>query len=137
MDEEIRHRIEARIAQQHPGRRVCVRSAQRIEGRGIQIRDLSITEPGAAGAELLRVEEVLVECSTEWQQLLTESAAPRRVTLRRPWLRLVRRQDGEWNAAELFRSCHAAAAPPCVVENGTVEIWDPARRPTGRWCCAT
>ena len=48
VDEEIRRRIETRIARQYPGLKVCVRAAQRIEGRGIQVRDLSIAEPGDA-----------------------------------------------------------------------------------------
>ena len=71
VDEEIRRRVEALIAQHYPGLKVSIRSAQLVEGKGIRIHDLSIVEPGAEGprAELLHVEEALFECSTDWKEL--------------------------------------------------------------------
>ena len=49
MDEEIRRRVEARLAQQYPDLGVSVRSAQLVEGQGIEIRGVSIREPRHVG----------------------------------------------------------------------------------------
>ena len=60
------------FAQHYPGLKVSIRSAQLVEGKGIRIHDLSIVEPGAEGprAELLHIEEALLECPTDWKELI-------------------------------------------------------------------
>ena len=44
MDEEIRRRVEACLAKQYPDLGVSVRSAQLVEGQGVEIRGVSIRE---------------------------------------------------------------------------------------------
>src|SRR5205085_1962759 len=72
MNEAIRDRVEARIAEQYPHLSVTVRSAQLIEGEGIEVRGLSIFEPGAPGpqAELLYVDELFLFCQTNLKDLV-------------------------------------------------------------------
>ncbi len=132
VDVEVRRRLEARLAQHYPGLRPSIRSAQLVEGKGIRIYGLSIVEPGAEGprAELLHVEEAFFECSTDWKDLLGGDPLVRRVTFRRPTLRMTRRPDGTWSAGKLLPPPHFGDHPPqCDVENGTVEIFEPLKTP--------
>ena len=141
VDEEIRRRVEARIAQhyrgsesQHPLRRIGAK------GKGIRIHDLSIVEPGAEGphAELLHVEEALLECPTEWKDLIQGDPPVRRVTVRRPTLRITHRPDGAWSAAKLLPPPQFGDRPPEVtVESGVIEIFDPLKAPPARSRCGT
>src|SRR5690606_23317692 len=48
LDEEIRVRIEAKLAGKYPQLKVTVESAQLKKGRGIQIRGIRITDPALA-----------------------------------------------------------------------------------------
>ncbi len=132
MDEEIRRRAVAQIAKHYPGLKVAVGSAQLVEGKGVRVYDVVIVEPGAEGPqpELLRIEEVLLECPTDWKQLMQGDLPVRRVTVRRPVLRVTRRPDGTWSVAKLLQSVHCAGPwPPVTVENGIIEIFDPLKAP--------
>ena len=132
MDEEIRRRAVAQIAKHYPGLKVAVGSAQLVEGKGVRVYDVAIVEPGAEGPqpELLRIEEMLLECPTDWKQLIQGDLPVRRVTVRRPMLRVTRRPDGTWSVAKLLQSAHCAGpSPPVTVENGVIEIFDPLKTP--------
>ena len=129
----IRRRVETRIAQQYPGLKVGVRSAELVEGKGIRIHDLSIAEPGIEGAdaELLHVEEVMVECPTDWKKLIEGDPPVSRVMVRRPTLRVSRRPDGAWSAGRLLPPPRFGDHPPEVtVEHGAIVIVD-SRRSSG------
>ena len=133
VDEEIRRRVEMRIAQHYQGLKVSIRSAELVEGTGIRVRDLSIVEPGAEGphAELLHIEEAILECPTELKELLKGDPDVRRVKVRRPTLRVTRRPDGGWSAAKLLPPPRFGEHPPEVtVEGGVIEIFDPLKTPT-------
>ncbi len=132
VDEEIRRRVESRIAQHYHGLKVSIRSAELVEGKGIRVRDLSIVEPGAEGprAEVLHIEEALFECSTQWNQLVQGDPSVRRVTVRRPTLRVTHRPDGAWSAAKLLPPPRFGDRPPEVtVESGVIEVFDPLKVP--------
>lgn len=132
MDEEIRCHVEQRIAQHYTGLKVTIRSAELLEGEGIEIRGLSILEPGAEGprAELLYCDEVFLSCPAEVQDLIREEPQVSRITFRRPTLRATRRPDGTWSVAKLLPLPKLSEHPPeVIVENGTVEILDPLRTP--------
>ncbi len=131
--EEIRSRVESRLAQHYKGLKVSVRSAELVEGTGIRVRNLSILEPGAEGpcAELMTIEEMVLECPTEWQELIKGDPAVSRVTVRRPTLRTTHRPDGQWSSAKLLPLPQFGDHPPeVVVENGVVEIFDPMKAAT-------
>ena len=108
INEQIRRCVETRLAQHYRDLKVSVRSAQLVEGKGIRIYDLSISDPNVEGpaAELLHVEESLFECPTDWKELVKGDPPIRRVTIRRPTIRVTRRPDGTWNLGRLV-----AAAP--------------------------
>jgi hypothetical protein len=134
VDEQIRCHVQARLAQQYPGLSIKIRSAVLIKGEGIQVRGLSIVEPGALGpgAEVLSFDECFFACNTDLQEWLGGEPQVTRVVLRRPTLRMTRRPDGTWSAARLLPIPKLSHRPPEVtVENGTIEIFDPLKTPCG------
>lgn len=132
VDEEIRRRVETRIAQHYHGLKVSLRSAELVDGTGIRIRDLSIVEPGAEGphAELLHIEEAILECPTEWKELVKGDPEVRRVKVRRPTLRVTHLRDGGWSTGKLLPPPQFGEQPPEVsVEGGVIEVLDPLKSP--------
>jgi hypothetical protein len=128
LDEEIRARVEAKIAGEYPLLSVKVESAQLLHGRGIQIRGLTITDPNCDPkyAELVYVDEILAACDTSLQELLTHEPHVTAITVRRPRLRATR-LAGTWNTTKLlplpkFQKTQC----PTVVEDASIEICDPA-----------
>ena len=144
VDEEIRRTVQQRIAQHYTNLKVGVRSAELVKGKGIELRGLSIVEPGAEGprAELLHCDEVFLSCATDLPELLRGEPQITRVTIRRPTLRITRRPDGTWSAAKLFPLPSLCTHPPeLTIEDGTVEIFDPLKTPSStltlRGVCGT
>jgi len=134
LDEEIRCNILNRFARHYPTLKIDLRSAQLLKGRGIRVFDFSITDPAVAGptAELLRVEEAILECPTDWNELIGGELPLRRVIVRRPKLRAAHRPDGSWGAGQLLPTpCFGNHPPEVVVENGVVEILDSRKAPGG------
>lgn len=134
VDEEVRRRIEAKLAAQYPELKVSVRSALLVQGRGIEIREVTIAEPGAEGpqAELLRIDAIFLACETDWETLLRGQADIREVLLRGPKVRMTRRPDGAWSTAKLFPLPAAPQTPPPIrIEDGEIEIVDPMKNPAG------
>ncbi len=133
VDEEVRQRIEAKIAAHYPQLSVRIRSAQLVDGDGIEVRGLSIVEPGAAGpqAELLYIDEMFLACKTNWQDMLQGPPRITQVKVRRPMLRSTRRPDGTYSAVKLLPLPRlGGAVVDGTIENGTVEIFDPLKNPT-------
>ncbi len=133
VDEEIRCRVVELIAEHYGSLQVTARSAELVED-GIEIRGLSIVEPGAEGAhaELIYLDEVFLECNTDWQELLEGKLQVRQVTVRRPKIVATRRPDGTFSTAKLLPPPKFSEHPPkVIVENGTVEIFDPLKTPSG------
>ncbi|MHC4406841.1 MAG: AsmA family protein, partial [Planctomycetota bacterium] len=134
VDEEIRRRVEEAFARRFPNLTVTVRSAELIEGEGIEIRGLAIVERNAQGprAELLHLEEAFIACPADLGALVSGDLDVRRVVLRRPTLRATRRPDGSWSVAKLLSAeGDGPPIPEVGVENGTIEIFDPLRNPSG------
>ena len=103
-----------------------------MKEKGILIHDLAIVEPNAEGphAELLTIEEVLLECPTDWKNLVQRDLPVRRVTIRRATLRNTHRPRGGWSAVKLLPPPHFGEHPPeVVVEGGLIEIFDPLKTP--------
>ncbi|OYV93119.1 MAG: hypothetical protein B7Z73_03840 [Planctomycetia bacterium 21-64-5] len=133
-DDEVRRRVEAKIAEHYPALIVSVRSARFSVGKGIEIRGLSIVEPNVSGptAELVYVEELFLEGDTEWQELLQGELRISRVVFRRPTLRIAHRPDGSWSAAKLLPLPRLSKDPPRgTFENGVIEILDPLKQQGG------
>ena len=59
LDEGIRARVEAELRKNYPALDVQVKSARRVQGKGIEIRGLVIAQPADQGGKiLLQVSEV-------------------------------------------------------------------------------
>lgn len=132
VDARIHCRLLTELRQHYADLDISIRSARLIEGRGIEIRDLLIVEPDAAGprAELIHLPEIFITCNTELAQLASGDLEVTRVAIRRPTLRLTRRPDGTWSGARLLPLPKFGTTPPEVaIEGGTVEIFDPTRNP--------
>ena len=87
---------------------------------------------GAEGphAELLHIEEALFECPTDLQRLIQGDVPVRRITIRRPTLRMTRRRDGTWSTARLLPPPKFGEHPPdVIVEGGVIEVFDPLKVP--------
>jgi len=133
IDETIRQHVQARFAEHYAGLKVTIRSAQLVKGVGIEIRGLSVVEPGAEGPrpELLYVEEIRIACETDLQELLVHDPEAREVLIRRPTLAITRRPSGVWSASKLLPWPKLGEHhPPVKIENGTVEIFDPLKTPS-------
>lgn len=133
VDEEIRQRIEAKIAGHYSQLSVRIRSAQLIDGEGIEVRGLSIVEPGATGpqAELLYIDEMFLACQTSLQELVQGEPKITQIKIRRPMLRSTRRPDGTFSCVKLLPVPRLGGTVLIgSVENGMVEIFDPLKNPT-------
>ena len=127
VDEQIRRRVEERLAARYPRLSVSVRSAERVEGQGILIRDVVLAEPGARSpaAKIIHIGEMFLVCRADLEELIGGEPTVSQVVFRRPTFRATRRADGSWNTARLLPlpqfSDHP---PPLIVEEGTIEIVD-------------
>ena len=108
---------------------VRVESARRLEGRGIEVRGVTLLEH-AGRTPLLEIDELFLVCNTDLQELLNKQVAVRHIEVRRPTLRVTRTENGDWDFQRLLR----ARMPPCTtpaptvtIDGGRIEIRD-ARR---------
>ncbi len=132
VDEEIRARVEAKIAERFPHLEVRVRSAQLVAG-GIDARGVSILEPGAAGpqAELALFDEVFLACSTSLQELLSGDPQITSIKLSRPIVRATRRPDGSYSLSKLLPPKPSEGLATVVtIENGIFQFFDPLKNPS-------
>jgi hypothetical protein len=134
LNEEIRCRVQARIARHYRHLQVTVRSAELVKGEGIEVRGLSIRVPGVEGprAELVHLEAVFLKCPTDLKDLLSDTLRVTHVTLRRPTFRVSCRRDGTWSTAALLPLPRLSEHPPEVtIDGGTIEVVDAAHGPSG------
>lgn len=133
VDEEIRRQIERKLAEHYPHLSVSVRAARLVEGEGIEIYGISIMEPGAEGpqAQLAHIEEIFASCGVTLAELLQKEPEFERVVVRRPKINCTHRPGGQWSAAQLLPLPKFGDRPPeILVENGSIEIFDPLRNPS-------
>ncbi|MDP6466455.1 MAG: AsmA-like C-terminal region-containing protein [Pirellulaceae bacterium] len=127
LDEEIRAYLERKIQANYPNLLVTIESAKRIEGLGITIRDLSISEVDHSDQTqlLASVGEIFVKCDANLAELARGKPHVRQVTFRRPVIYSRRRQDGSWNSQQLFPlPKFGDTPPPAVIQDGSFELID-------------
>lgn len=142
IDEEIRIRAEALFANHYPHLKVSIRSAELVEGVGIEIRGMSFSEraantTGVADARgdgpsgpFVYLEHVILNCPTELTELLCPNVPISKITIHRPTFRVSRRADGSWNMAKLLPLPRCGnRQPEIVIEGGVVEISDERKNP--------
>ncbi|MCH8922348.1 MAG: hypothetical protein IIA67_04260 [Planctomycetes bacterium] len=136
LNDEIRARIEARLAEHYSQFEVSVRSARLVEGEGYEIRGLSIRDPSQEGdqIELLYLDEVFIQCDGDIEEIISGKLNIRRIIVRRPSLRATRRADGLWNVAGLLPLPKfgddqplGPDSPEVRIEDGTIYLAELAR----------
>lgn len=133
LNDAVRARVEKAFAQHYGHLRVRVQSARWIQGKGIEIHGLTVVEPQADGprAELVEVPEVFLACQGSWEELVSGRPEIRQITLRGATLRITRRRDGSWSVSRIWPPPSLGGNPPVVVvEQATVEVFDPAKQPS-------
>ncbi len=132
VDDEIRTRVETRLAAGYPHLKVTVRAARLVQGEGIEVRGVSIVDPNVSGprAELAYFDELLLTCNTELTELARGEPQFSKIVLRRAIVRATRNADGTWTTARLLPVPKFGPTPPPIeVEGGTLEVFDPTRAP--------
>lgn len=134
VDEEVRRRVQQRLAGCYPYLRVEVRSASLVPGKGIQVRGIRLTEPAAhegsrgAGGPLVEIEEAFLFCDTRLEELVQHDPRITCVVLRRAKVCAWRRPDGGWNLEALLPLPKVGDGTCQVrVEQGELELWASGR----------
>ena len=132
IDREIRARCEQRLRDHYHGLQVTVRSARRLDTRGIEIRGITIQEAGDQHAPIIaQIEEAIIHCDTSLPELLTRIPKINQIDVRRVRLRAERKLSGVWNVSHLFPLPSVGGqAPSATISDGTVEIIDPSQDST-------
>lgn len=132
VEEEIRQRVEAKLAERFPGLQVVVRSA-RLADDGILAFGVSISESDAAGPqpEVAYFDEVLLACRTSLQELVAGEPPITGMRITRPVIRATRRPDGSFSSLKLVPKPRCKVlVPEATVVDGTVEVFDPLKNPS-------
>ncbi len=125
LDEEIRAHLERKFQANYPNLIVSIGAARRIEGHGIEVRSISISEVDHNDDlnVLLFVEELFVKCDATLAEIARGKPRARQITLRRPLIQARRRPDGSWNVDQLLPlPKFSDTLPPTQVEEGTFEL---------------
>ncbi len=131
LGDEVRARVQARLARELPAFAVQVQSAALVEGEGIVVRGVSIVDPRLPreSRQLVWVEEVRLACSTDIADLVGGAPGITSVRLRRPVVHAVRQADGAWTVAGLLGGRGGGAAPvPVSIEDATLLVDDLPRQ---------
>jgi len=131
LGEEVRSRVQQRLAREFPGHVVQVQAASLVDGEGIVLRGVSIIDPSLPREwqQVFRVDEVRLACSTDLSELVTQEPRIRSVRLRRPVVHAVRRQDGGWTPAPLLRRQPGSGGMvPVAIEDATLLVDDVPRQ---------
>ncbi|MBI2481148.1 MAG: hypothetical protein HYV60_21680, partial [Planctomycetia bacterium] len=127
LDEEIRLYVENKFQANYPNLIVQVRSAHRVEGSGIELRGLLLSEPSSNGEPfpVVYVEELFAECGTELADLAAGETHAKRIVLRGVKMRATRFPDGSWNLSRLLPLPKFGDSPPPVsIEGAFLEFVD-------------
>jgi hypothetical protein len=122
--EEVRRRVEARLAAAFPGVVVRVAGASLVEGEGVVVRGVSFEDPSLAGEgrRLLVVEEVRAACGTSLQDLLAGEPTITSIRLVRPIVNATRGGDGRWNLSQLLRAGGEPLRIPVGIDDATLVV---------------
>lgn len=131
--EEVRSRVEARLAREFPTLAVQVQGASLVEGEGIVVRGVSIADPTLPKEcrQMIWIDEARLACSTSLADLVAGAPRIEAVRLRRPMVHAVRKPDGDWTVAALTRQRApgpAAVPVPVTIEDATLHIDDVPRQ---------
>ena len=132
MNDEIRHQAERFLADKFPHLNVSVGGARLVEGRGIAIYDLAISETSTTQLQsnLLVVDEILLVCDAKLTRLVHGLPEIQKIVFKRPQMWAARSREGRWNIESLWPLPQCGLSrPQIVVENAQLSLAD-SMRPT-------
>ena len=131
LGEEVRSRVQQRLAQEFPALSVQVQGASLVEGEGIVVRGVSLIDPSLPKEcrQMLWIDEVRLACSTNLSDLIAGAPRISAVRLRRPVVHAVRQAEGRWTVAALLKQ-RAGGGPlvPVTIEDATLLVDDVLRQ---------
>lgn len=127
IDEKIRLKVQTDLQTHYQGLKVSVLSARRVEGKGIEIRGITIAGVGGRDAPILvYIAEVSAQCDTQFPDFISRTPVFRELEVRGLKLRAVRKENGTWNLADLLPLPRRdGPCPRATITEATIEIVDP------------
>jgi len=127
MDDEIRRVVQKQLSEHFPQLNVSVDGARLVEGRGVALYKLIVSETSSTGLQnnLLVVDEILLECDAQLSELVKGLPQVQRVVIKHPQLWVSRLADGSWNLESLLpfpEPCQVR--PEVVIEDAQVALVD-------------
>ncbi len=131
LDDEIRRQAEQYLADQLPHFNVSIGGARLVEGQGIAIYDLAISETSSTQLQsnLLIVDEIMFSCDAKLTKLVNGLPDVRRVLVRHPQVWAARSRDGTWNWKSFLDSLPECdrKKPEIIIENAQLTLADQSR----------
>ncbi len=127
MDEEIRSHVEQTFAEHYPHLNVSVGGARLIEGRGIAIYDLAISETASTRLQnhLVTIDEIMLVCDASAAQLVRGQLQVEQIVLKHPQLWISRESSGRWNLESLWPLPKGKKVCPSVeIQDAQISISD-------------
>jgi len=122
INDEIRRHVEFTFADHYADYDVHVQSARILENEGIEIRGLTIAQPGR-DEPLLAIDEIFLACDTDLDELATGQPQIEKIVVRRPTLRAARDTSGRWDVARLLPLPQLGGEmPPTSIEDATLVV---------------
>ncbi|MCG8585563.1 MAG: AsmA-like C-terminal domain-containing protein [Pirellulales bacterium] len=124
---DIRRHVEKTLAEHYEplGLEVSVEGARRIEGEGIRVTGIAISDPSlkAKHAELARIDELFLVTDADLLSLVQGKATAREIIIRTPTLRTTVNAANQWSASKLLPlPKFGEESVPVRVEHARVEI---------------
>ena len=114
MDDEIRHQAERFLADKFPHLNVSVGGARLVEGRGIAIYDLAISETSTTQLQsnLLVVDEIFLVCDAQLTRLVHGLPEIQKILQSEKYKKIsdTNKKNNGWEAEEESEECPSAAA---------------------------
>ena len=127
LDDEIRRQAELFCAKAMPQFNVSIGGARLVEGQGIAIYDLTISETSSTQLQnnLLVVDEIMLYCDAQITKLAKGLPEVSRIVVRNPQVWAEKGHDGHWNLASLLPlpQCNKKR-PEVVIQNAQITLSD-------------
>jgi len=131
LDDEIRRQAEQALAHAFPQFNVSIGGARRVEGQGIAIYDLTISETSRTQLQnnMLVVEEIMLSCNAQLTELVKGQPEISRIVIRHPQVWAAQGRDGRWNIESLLPlPQYHLQRPEVVIENAQITLVGPSRK---------
>jgi hypothetical protein len=132
LDDQIRQHVERLFAGHYQSLVVEVGSARYEQGRGVFITNLSLLRPrpGAAPQPMVSIDELFLASDSRLDEILSGKLRVKEIVIRRPRLRAVLQEDGQWDVATLVPLPKFSDDAPVVsIVDATLLLEDAARNP--------